>query len=63
MVEIVYRPSRRTVLKSSFAGAALWSIGSSSQVHAAGPKTIRIAMSAGLDRLDPGVPPTVQTSP
>ena len=53
MVAIVYRPSRRSVLKSSFAGAALWSIGSSSQVHAAGPKTIRIAMSAGLDRLDP----------
>jgi peptide/nickel transport system substrate-binding protein len=48
-----YQPSRRTVLKSSFAGAALWSIGSSSQASAAGPKTIRIAMSAGLDRLDP----------
>jgi peptide/nickel transport system substrate-binding protein len=53
MVVTGYQPSRRSVLKSSFAGAALWSIGSTSQASAAGPKTIRIAMSAGLDRLDP----------
>jgi peptide/nickel transport system substrate-binding protein len=46
------RLDRRTLLKSGAAGA-LWSIGAGRQVSAAGPKTVRIAMSAGLDRLDP----------
>ncbi len=52
MISIGCRPSRRAVLKSGLAGA-LWSIGSSQQASAAGPGTVRIAMSAGLDRLDP----------
>ena len=52
MVEIGYGPSRRAVLKTSLAGA-VWSIGSTGLASAAGPKTVRIAMSAGLDRLDP----------
>jgi peptide/nickel transport system substrate-binding protein len=52
MVEIGHGPSRRVVLKSTLAGA-VWSIGATSLARAAGPKTIRIAMSAGLDRLDP----------